>query len=375
MNSFLEHVTFRRTRTRSEPDDDNGNKSKNLDSTTNSMPELSEDEEDIQLIAYKDEIKKLQSQLQSAHNEIELLSLQNSDLKQINNELMKKNDIFKNIASSPIKKKVKTPLKKTINSSMKTKQTQTTEYPTFKLCTQEDKTKITPQDIKQPKIQLLPMRHKICIVSSETSDRIYKMSEKTQLANYSRCHYRTPRCGLKHVLCNIHEKVRNFTFFDYCIIVIGEEDFRQTNNYMELVSYIRETLLPLSHTNFIISLPTFKYMENNANIMFNSRIDIFNNLIYMDAETHKYAYILDSNLNLPYSYDSYNQRSGSINNKALNIIVTDLESFILNLNALNTTYQDINCIQNLSTGKIITQNDISVINDTKHCDEDNFFRV
>ena len=175
----------------------------------------------------------------------------------------------------------------------------------------------------------------IIILSSETSNRISSMIERTHLKDYKTCHYRTPRCGIKYLINNIDKKVQNFTRSDYCIIVIGEEDFRKTENYVELVTYIRDKLITLNHTNFIICVPTFKYMDN-TNIMFNCRVDTFNNLIYLDAESHNYALILDSNLNLPYTWDTYNQRNGTLNNKGFMQVMFDLQEFIVEMGTVNT---------------------------------------
>lgn len=190
-----------------------------------------------------------------------------------------------------------------------------------------------------------PLKRNLCVISSEFSNRIFTMSEGTCLRNYNMCHYRTPRCGIEYNLRNIENKVRNFTSSDYCIILIGEEDFKKTNNYIELVTLIREKLSQLSHTNFIICLPTFKYMDN-SNVMFNSRIDTFNNLIYMDVQTYNYAFILDSNLNLPYTYDTYNYWHGNLNNKGFNIVISDLQDLILDLDTLNTIQPVVDCPQN-----------------------------
>lgn len=174
------------------------------------------------------------------------------------------------------------------------------------------------------------------------------MTERTHICNYNMCHYRMPKCGIEHILKDIDSKVRNFTHSDYCIIHIGEDDFKKTNNYIELVTFIREKLQTLNHTNFIICLPTFKYMVN-SNIMYNCRIDTFNNLICMDVETYKYAYILDSNLNLPYTYDTYSRRYGSLNNKGLNIVISDLQDLILNLNTMIASNVEVDCSQKNQT--------------------------
>lgn len=51
------------------------------------MPDISEDEDDNRITIYKKEIEELKNQLLSAHREIEILSLENSKLKQSNDDL------------------------------------------------------------------------------------------------------------------------------------------------------------------------------------------------------------------------------------------------------------------------------------------------
>lgn len=374
--NFLENITFRRTRTRSEPNNDDSDIiSQSLNCTTsNSMPDMSDDEDD-QLSILKNQIGKLTAQLNSAHTEIELLSLENKNLRQVNEDLMKKNDIFKKINYSPAKQKKQTP-KKSTNNSKKTKQTQTIEnmrtnctpstHVTLKnknedidLClssTSQEKILHTNQNISS-------LKRKICIISSETSSRIYKLAQGTQLCNFEICHYRKPNCNLNLLLDNIDEKVRNFTYCDYCIVYVGEVHFRKTHNYIELVSFIREKLIALKHTNFIICLPTFKYMVNN-NIMYNSRIETFNNLLCLDAETYNYAYILDSNLNLPYTSDTYSHLYGTLNNKGLNIVISDLQDLVLNISAWNAAPLEVDCYQ---------KNEISALPASQTSDDSQFF--
>lgn len=339
--NFLENITFRRARTISEPNDSSEFISQTLDCTTNSLPEMSEDEDEKEINILKNEVKNLKSQLESAHKEIDLLSSEIITLQQTNTELLKKNEALKKVTISPLKKKIQTPKRNKIPSTNKlSNETQPTEI--LNSCTPitesqtENSRNITLPNNSNTQTSPPPpiLKQNICLISSETSNRLYTISQRTDLCNFNMCHYRMPKCGLRQLLENIDKKVQNFTLSDYCVIYIGEEDFRRTHNYIELVTFIREKLRTLTHTNFIICLPTFKYMENK-NIMFNSRIDTFNNLIYMDVETHEYAFILDSNLNLPYTYETYNQRYGRLNNKGLNIIFRDLQDFVLSLNSIN----------------------------------------
>lgn len=353
--NFLDNITFRRNRTRSEPNDDESDiiLSQTLNCTTSSLPEISEDEDTPQLKILKDEIASLTSQLASAHEEIEKLSLENCNLKKLNGEYNKRNDMYKKIVNSPGKIKSKTTLL-TPKRNTKTKQTQTTPV-IEKSCSSPINTKTaksTSRNVSSSKptqntrTETTPKKHsvkrRICLISSETTNRLYTIAERTNLRDFEICHYRKPTCGLRPILHKIEGKVQDFTHSDYCVIYIGEEDFRKTHNYLELVMFIREKLMELNHTNFVICLPTFKYMTD-ANIMYNSRVEMFNNLLYLDINTYNYAYLLDSNLNLSYDHDSYSKRFGTLNKIGLKIVVSDLQDLILSLCGLNATHSGVNC--------------------------------
>lgn len=104
-----------------------------LDGTSSSLPEISDDESNSELIKLQDRLENITRELQNAHTEIKSLTLENYKLKSINEELVKKKDLFRQIATSPISKpKSKTkanilaPKIHTTESSTKSsKQTQT----------------------------------------------------------------------------------------------------------------------------------------------------------------------------------------------------------------------------------------------------------
>jgi hypothetical protein len=73
--------------------------------------------------------------------------------------------------------------------------------------------------------------------------------------------------------------------------------------------------------------------------MFNSRIEIFNNLLCLDICTHKHAYLLDSNLNLSCDYEMFHYRKGVINNTGLQVIFKDLYDMMLEIE-LNNNYEN-----------------------------------
>lgn len=369
--NFLENITFRRKRSRgseSNHDDSNSGNNTTLNCTTNSMPEMSEDDENNQIKILQDKIDDLTSQLNSAHREIEILSLENSSLKQSNEDLSRKNNLYKQIARSPIKQKSTTPKKTQLKQA---KHTQTDEnIGNSTSINQDDKTQtinvvrnsshnntVTGNVIK-PNQKQSPRKNKICILSSENNSRICKLINSTSLPNsYEICHYRKPNCNLEHLLDNVDGKVENFTKSDFCIIFLGEENFKRTQNYIELVVIIRKKIVHLKHTNFIICLPTFKYM-NNVNIMFNSRVENFNNLLYMDAQTNNYAYILDSNFNLPYTFDTYSPHYGTLNKRGLQLIISDLIeliSYCSTIAATTNINSEVDCSQKI-------QKDITAVN-------------
>lgn len=93
----------------------------------------------------------------------------------------------------------------------------------------------------------------------------------------------------------------------------------------KLIMLIRTNLLKVQNTNVIICLPNYKY-GRNVNI-FNKRVEVFNNMLYLDNETHQYAYILDSNKKLKYSYETF-RFDGSVNRKGMNLIFSDLYKLI-----------------------------------------------
>lgn len=138
------------------------------------------------------------------------------------------------------------------------------------------------------------------------------------------------------MLTSIETKLINFTKNDLCIIFIGEEDFLKTKDYLDIIYHLRSTLLSIKNTNIIICAPIYKYEENMN--LFNWRIEHFNNLLYLDAITHKYAEVLDSNLNLKYDHTMFYKKSGKLNNYGLSVIFNDLNKMIIKMDNENVTF-------------------------------------
>lgn len=340
MNFFGNITQRRRQRRRSDTNEElnvTNELSSTLDGTTSSMPNMSDDDND-ETRNLRLEIEKLQLELSTAHEEINNLSIENTELKKALKESTSKNQTVIKAAkllSSELltpnksKQQLTTP-RRTTKSSQKRKsvdRTRIQETPPKITATPVTPTPVgNPQNIERTKYDVqVQGKQKLCILSTNKTNRILTIASRT-FPNYQICHYLTPTCGIKKLVSDVDVKLKDFTMNDYCIIMVGEEDFRQTNNYVELTIYIRETLLKIKHTNVILCLPTYKLSDHSA--MFNCRIETFNNLLYLDVCTNNYALLFDSNLNLTCDYEMFLRSNGSLNNHGMTNVFENLSKLI-----------------------------------------------
>lgn len=349
--NFLENITFRRARTHSDTNDQSVNLSETLEGTTSSLPDISDDyiEEKNKL---QEQNEELSLQLKSAHAEIETLLLENKGLKQQLSELTKNNDLLKKITHSPVKPKVATPKHKQ-NLQTKNKQTQTfsctkslqntcvserdKEVSFIKNLVEPTQMTVALDNIKQSTHTVQNIKHiikrKLCIISTNNYNKILSIAENTISKNSELCHYITPNCGATPLLNGLHEKTRGFTKNDFCIIMIGEEDFFNETDYLPLIFHIRSILQDIKHTNIILCVPTFKYgLDANS---YNLRVQYFNNLLNLDILSYKHAYLFDSNKSLTYDYTMFRRRSGTINNYGIRTIFDHLTKYIMDIQRYN----------------------------------------
>lgn len=332
--NFLENITFRRARTQSDSKDISCTVS-TLDDTVSSLPDLStEDGYDTLLSKYKEQIDALTSRLNSAQTEIESLTLENNKLKELNNELIKKNDYDKMRTDNSIKiRKLNMQNKQTTFTNPSNKKIQTDEatatcsikngsknngrIDSHKDNLDSDKSIDNCEHIKRPK--------KISILSTNRNNKILNIAERT-LQGFRLCHYLYPDCDIRHLLKDIERKLEGHSIDDYCVIMIGEADFKKTKNYFDLIYYIRDTLQMIKHTNVIICLPTYKY--GYLHNMFNWRVETFNNLLYLDITTHQHAYLLDSNKKITYDFHMFHKHFGFLNNNGMYTIINNIKELI-----------------------------------------------
>lgn len=295
-------------------------------------PEVNISEEDV-LTKLQLQIIQLQEKLKNAEDKIECLTLENDSLK---NKLIimdrKIDHLEKNKTNDESSKKTvtdighQTVLDRTQSISVKQRET--------KADPRVGNNRVMNKDSVCAESHSLD-RHKLCLISSHKQCNILSKAKINFSNNYDLCHYLMPYCGIKHQLKGLKEKLNGYTMKDYCVIFIGEEDFRRTNDYVDLTILIRNTLLPLNHTNIIICLPTFKI--GNLTRMYNCRIEHFNNLLYLDTLTHEHVYLIDSNRKLTYDNSMFNLYTGNINDHGMNTVflslttlIADIENFVNN---------------------------------------------
>lgn len=338
--NFLENITFRKSKNKSLTETHNiSSDGSELDGSTSSLPNISCEENTI-IQELKNEIEQLSSQLISAQEKISTLSTENQELKtnvlELKSELSLCQPLNKVTETLSRKKKNKVTNSPCIKSPQtKTNQTPNTQQDSSELkTTQRTRKPVTNDDINKQS-----PKKKICIISSNSTNKVLSIAQDT-FKNTEICHYIYPECGILQLINNLNSKIRNFSKNDYCVILIGENDFSSTKNYLNLVMEIRNSLLEIQYTNLILCSPTYKL--SNYSSVFNWRVEIFANLLYLDINTHNYAMLLDSNLELTYDYSMFSRFNGRLKNFGMKNIMCNLQILIndnitkINLNAYDT---------------------------------------
>lgn len=358
-----ENVTLRRAKTTLLDDRSEIDMSKDtLEVSSCSLPELSADNNSV-VLELQQTIEQLQTQLNSAHLEIEQLSSENKDLRQHNQELSKKNSLYRKIGFSPTNKAPSgdTPPRKNPNRTQKNKghqhtqtdkmenlitidkqnkETQTNTLIQTEKTTQTSNTIIETEtyihttgkkipniakiEKNSSKLQENPTyKPKICLLSSNRENRVLSIAQEIMPSTkYDLCHYLSPQASTRHLIKNLQTKLKDFTREDFCIIFISEEDFLDSSNQIAQIKHIRQTLQEVTHTNIILCTPT--YQTGHQKDSFNRKVFSFNELLLKDAQIFNYAHITDSNKYLCYDYTMFHKPTGRINNAGLRIIMQDV---------------------------------------------------
>lgn len=310
--------------------------------------------EDLEELRSK--ISYLETKLESAENEIERLVIENMSLKNEVSRCGSKINQLTNICRTPPKLDVvikdnmtnetKSPCntpkssldKNTLhtrppkaNPSSKSQKVISSTSPSSKAVSTSNNLPQRPENVTSQSTSVPSSRvenkRKICLISSNSQTRTRTIAERYISGNNDLCHYLLPGAGIKPLLQGIDNKTRDFTMQDYCIILLSNEDFTdQDTDNCELIAYIRETLQEITHTNILLCLPPFNFYKFDDSFIL--RIEIFNNQLYLDVTTHKYAFLIDSNRNLFYDNTHFNKYNGSLNKNGLITIFKDVNEAV-----------------------------------------------
>ena len=233
-----------------------------MDDSATSIPEVSNDDIYNQelITKLKEKIDILTLQLISAEEKIEILTIENKGLTQTNEELSNENKLYiKNTKSPTNQIKNKLPNPKKIDEKLASKQTQTeqilngkkihnkgTQTTEVASMTANNQNPIinlqhSPPHSKDENEHLSKKKSKICIISENKYNKIRTIAEN-KLQQSELCHYIMPYSGINNIICDLEPKLKKFTLEDYCIILIGETDFKTTKEYLSLISKIRDRL-------------------------------------------------------------------------------------------------------------------------------------
>ncbi|KAG7305369.1 hypothetical protein JYU34_009432 [Plutella xylostella] len=396
METFLDTITLRRrrrTRTVSNDTVENAeNSNLSLNGTTNSMPLISDDEDD-QIKTLKDQIESLTIELRTAHEEISTLNLENTELKGNIEKLKKDNDIMKKVTNS-LKSDITTPNKRKINNtegSLKKSNSSTVSKKKGKKKSDNMSSPMscgdpleTPRDSHLKKLDaqtqtsisspipaktnpesersLKAHKHaksttgqppksikqdnkkKVLIISANKTNNILQIGEEKLGPNYKICHNLNTNAGIRELFKDLAENTKNLTRKDVCIVMIGEEDFKKTSDYFELVLLIRNATRHIENTNILICMPTYKY--NGYKTMYNWRVETFNNLLYLDVSTHEHVFLMDSNENIKYSFDMFSQQ-GCVNNVGMNVVFDDIVHSLNKIMDITNNFDNSSPVNNL----------------------------
>lgn len=353
--NFFDNITFRRKRSNSDCNKTNVSEvsSEILDGTTSSLPDISNDETELSK-QLQERIEMLELELKSAHQEIEILLLENKDLKYSNEELLKKNELYKKVTQSPSKPRTTTPKKKPPTISYN-KQTQSepahmNDQTTINRSTQHTQTelRLIPEDkqiqqtfeftqgnLKNTLERTEPQNvndKRVCILSTDKKSKILSVAENNVPANkkYQICHYLTPNVDSKQMLKGLGSKISHLTKNDYCLIIIGEEDFLAPRDHFSIARHIQERLLKEEHTNIIICLPKLKHCNsiNHDMNMYNWSINNFNNILCLELQSLKHVFIFNPNKNVKYNSCMIYKISGTLNYKGMRAIIQGMYKLI-----------------------------------------------
>ncbi|KAI8432079.1 hypothetical protein MSG28_004592 [Choristoneura fumiferana] len=298
-------------------------------------------------------IKRLTSELNSTQNELENTILENNELHREIHKLNKEINILKTLCySSPVKKNRK-----------KGNHTKSLMLTTG-FSTPPSKSPIVSNTDPHENLKVLGLHHKITALEKQIHDtaRLENVRKEVQneLAKTQQviCNLNITMNNLEQILKSTESK--SYTKQDYCIVMVGEEDFDETQNYKRLVDQIKKKLETITNTNIIIAAPTYICGAP----LYNARVEIFNKLLNHDMWSCKYGYGLFFDSNEDLTLDVFSENTGKLGNAGIRNLIKNIAEYLeahqskSRSNDNDTSSDDINNIHNQpNCGQVIIDED------------------
>lgn len=346
-----------------------------FDSTMTSLPSTSLDVSQSCCEVLKAEINQLTGELQSANNEIDSLHEENRNLKcellrcQKIINVYKKLDFIENSPKTssrkskrnklhdsnresvclqyntpekciqvPIEEITCTPLVE--NSDEKTQKDRNSQNGD-NMCTlvKNNLEQAHEKESSRTRSPKEAKHRKLCVLSNSTQRGILQAIEENFSKVFKFCSYSFPNSTIKQLLANLKSKLTDYSMNDYCIIFIGETDIKYSNNFIDSIKAINESLAQITHTNIIVCTPT--YIRGAP--IYNYKVEMFNDLLYTNLQYHDCAYYFDTNYDLTFEFDMFSHKTGILNKAGIqfifknimNRIKIDLELFPITTNTIH----------------------------------------
>ncbi|KAF9406959.1 hypothetical protein HW555_012856, partial [Spodoptera exigua] len=306
-----------------------------FDTTMASLPNTSLNTSQT-VVDLQERVKKLSEELDSAHVEIENLNSENFRLKTDIQKYLKTIDTYKELASN-IDRKNNTPLSgrkrkthqgykisltKPLIEDLNIKQTYSDKTQDLPVSTYHDKSpRASTQWLSNGSV-VPKQKNKLAIISSGCTKGTLPLIEKVFSDSFEYCHYLLPNVFTEEALSTIEHKLKAFSINDYCLIFIGENDLKN-DDYMEILDNLRKYLKKNTHTNLVVCTPTFIC----GALIYNYKVELFNNLLLWEIKNNRYAYNFDTNRTL--SLEMFSISTGKINKQGWKNILERIRSNIM----------------------------------------------
>lgn len=79
-------------------------------------------------------------------------------------------------------------------------------------------------------------KRKMCLVSTLRSTKLLNICSDIYGDELDYCHYKYTNTVIEKMIESLEVKLKEYTYNDFCIWMIGEEDFKSSQDYNKLIT-------------------------------------------------------------------------------------------------------------------------------------------